>query len=601
MATKSVIEIDIVDEKFQAFAKEFEKLKKSTEAFSETMSKSGSGGAKEANKTSDAIKKAEKNQKDFNKAIKDGGIELKNVALTAAGIAKSMADTAVSAAKWLTLGAIGSGWGLAGIAQAVGNDRNLAIGFGIESGQVRASRNILNRYGLDSDSLLKSLNVGLNDPNQMAVLGRLGVNVNQNDPNRAKDPLQALMQMLPTLASFKDTYKGNAAAMWNQQFAGTGISYDVVNLLSNLKKQHPEEFKAIPKDIVAESGKLASRDSAEARYQKFLQQLDEAGLRIRSVFVDHSGKLAESLTKLSSSVADAITNLLESKNFKDAIDWLDVHIKEFAEYLTGEQVKKDMQTFLTAVVNVTNGLERLLKWLNVIPKTAKEKEKDKIVSDITLGGSQNVGGLLENVWDSVSNAEENAKKSPTDKLKNVNDFLSGTPILDAAKNFISSFIDASKNLKKLNTQEGLLKSLEPELAERLKKLNLPIISGKRGAEWAENNAIWNEAHKRYETKEGHPIAMHGSKHLTGEAADIQLPEEWKKGTWEELNQHLAPFKLYAPLKEYNEWNHIQKLPATTPASQQVSFRVNVNEVAGANTFSVLAGMFGQYSGLTSVG
>ena len=66
MTVKSVIEIDVLDEKFKAFQAAFDKYKKSVDEQSKKW--------KEVNKT---LEEAEKRQKAFNKAISDGAQNLK--------------------------------------------------------------------------------------------------------------------------------------------------------------------------------------------------------------------------------------------------------------------------------------------------------------------------------------------------------------------------------------------------------------------------------------------------------------------------------------------------------------------------------------------
>ena len=78
MTVKSVIEIDVLDEKFKAFSASFEKYKKSVEDHSKKW--------KEVNK---ALEEAEKRQKAFNKSIQDGGVALKNAVSVTASISNS--------------------------------------------------------------------------------------------------------------------------------------------------------------------------------------------------------------------------------------------------------------------------------------------------------------------------------------------------------------------------------------------------------------------------------------------------------------------------------------------------------------------------------
>ena len=122
MTVKSVIEIDVLDEKFKAFQAAFEKYKKSVDEQSKKW--------KEVNKT---LEEAEKRQKAFNKALQEGAESLKGAVGHTASIAKNMASAALSAAKWLTYSAIGGGFGLGGLAAGASNLRREATGLGVNT------------------------------------------------------------------------------------------------------------------------------------------------------------------------------------------------------------------------------------------------------------------------------------------------------------------------------------------------------------------------------------------------------------------------------------------------------------------------------------
>ena len=128
MAVKSVIEIDVNDEKFKAFQAAFDKYQKTLDLQQKRWS--------EVNKTFDQLNKK---QKDFNKLVKDNAKNLKDAVSTTSNIARNMASAALSAAKWVAYGALGGGFGLGALASSASDYRRQALGLGVSTGQLRAA------------------------------------------------------------------------------------------------------------------------------------------------------------------------------------------------------------------------------------------------------------------------------------------------------------------------------------------------------------------------------------------------------------------------------------------------------------------------------
>ena len=139
MANKSVISIDVNDSKFKEFAASFAKYQDALKAMTNDWDKSNAASGKHAADTEKALKKIQKAQKDLNKDIADGLSVLKGVSKVTGDIAANFASSAVSIAKWLTLSAIGSGFGLGALAGSATNTRKSATGLGVTSGELRAA------------------------------------------------------------------------------------------------------------------------------------------------------------------------------------------------------------------------------------------------------------------------------------------------------------------------------------------------------------------------------------------------------------------------------------------------------------------------------
>ena len=365
MATKSVIEIDILDEKFQAFTKEFEKLQKAVKNMPGDWQNAFSGAGKGAKSVADGIKKSEKNQKDFNKSISDGNYHLKNAARTASGIAKSMADTAVSAAKWIAFGAIGGGFGLAGIASNASDYRRRAQGLGTTTGDLRASETNLNKY-VDLNTVLTNITALQHDITQSFFLGRLG-------GTRAGNPVDQL-----------ETVMSNAI----QDFVAHGKDVNYAQNVGLTKIFSPEELIRLSslsaseltktfQQLAADRDKFKIDDKISRDWQNFWVQLSRAGQNIQVLLIDKLKDLAEPLTELSKSILEAIDSFLKNKEIGQWIKSFGESIKEFGAYLSTPEFKQDIEDFVTNIGAMAEAIANILRKIGIVPeKTYKVTQND---------------------------------------------------------------------------------------------------------------------------------------------------------------------------------------------------------------------------------
>ena len=168
MSVKSVIEIDVNDDKFKAFQAAFDRYQKILDQQSKKW--------EEVNKIFDDITKKQKN---FNKAVKDSEKGLKDAVITTGNIARNMASAALSAAKWVAFGAIGGGFGLGGLASSASDYRRQALGLGISTGQLR-NANVAYGRAFNAESALSNIANIQNDPANKQILARLGGQTGQN-------------------------------------------------------------------------------------------------------------------------------------------------------------------------------------------------------------------------------------------------------------------------------------------------------------------------------------------------------------------------------------------------------------------------------------
>jgi len=203
MATKSVIEIDVLDEKFKAFQQAFEKYQKAVK-----------GMPADWQKVNDTLNNIDASQKKMNKSLSDNSKALRDAAYQTGVIAKNMASSAISIAKWVALGAIGSGFGLGGIAASANDYRRKAQGLGISTGDLRGANVTLSRY-INPESTLGNIADIKSDLARQQILGRLGGGANQS-------PATVGNQMYNQQQSSYSDQQQQTQQSWNNIFGAVG-------------------------------------------------------------------------------------------------------------------------------------------------------------------------------------------------------------------------------------------------------------------------------------------------------------------------------------------------------------------------------------------
>jgi len=339
MATKSVIEIDVLDDKFQAFAKEFEKIKKALAQMPSDWSKANSSGIKSIQGVGKSLQDAKKKQDDFNKSIKDGEQALKNMAGITANIARNMANTAISFAKFITLGAIGGGFGLGALASATSGQRRTAQGLGITTGQLRSAEVYGGRY-INPLQTLGNLADIQSDITKRYLLNPFGLGQTQGK-NAA--------ELLPdTLTKGRQLFKqfGGEKSILDATGVTKVIDYETLRRLGNLEEK---EFKEFIENLKNGNKQFATFDKLDKAWQDFWVNLNKTSQKLQVTLINVLEKLPESLGKLSDAVADAIETFLSHPELQEWLDSLVQGIKKFAIYLTGGEFKKDVDEFWNTI------------------------------------------------------------------------------------------------------------------------------------------------------------------------------------------------------------------------------------------------------------
>lgn len=356
MATKSVIEIDILDDKFKSFQAAFDKYRDTLKSM-----------PKEWQKTNEKITDIVKKQNDLNKSIKDGNVALKETANTTASIARNLASSALSIAKWVTLGALGGGFGLGAIAASASSNLRQAQGYGITTGQLTAAKTYLGTL-IDPESILGSVAALKGQVGGSAILGRLTQgNLSQNPAEMLSGLIQGALRV----------YRG-AGGNWDlakQTLEPAGFTQqDMIRLNIQSAEQLKETLDAASN--AAKRFDVSTADSVA--WQKFWIQLKASGQLIETSFIKNLKVLTPALEQLSKSVADAIDGLLKNEDFQKWVDYASQKIHDFGEYLGSRKFQKDVKDFMSALSALATSVGKVARFFGLIKTTPEDRQQEAV-------------------------------------------------------------------------------------------------------------------------------------------------------------------------------------------------------------------------------
>ena len=506
MATKSVIDIDINDEKFREFQKLFEKYQQSLGKMPNQWGKinkevsSLQGNFNRVQHALDTIaSRLDKNYKTLqntDQVVNKTEKHFQNIGKTAASISKNIASTTFNLLKWgsvsTAFGLLGAAGGLFGIGSLAGgaNDiRRQSQGLGVSAGELKSAQINFQRVA-DVNSVLGNLATAQTDIQKQWAFQAAGVNANQN-----------VAQLLPQLLRKSgEVYKAGSTATAQQRLdvsglSALGIDVETARRMASLRK---DEIDNIEKKYNADTKSLALTDALLLRWQDLDVQLTRSKTKIENVFLTGLEGLVKPLDELSDSFSDAVKAFLESPKLKEWIGTLGVKLEEFAKYLEKPEFKTDVENFLTNVGKIGEAaldLAEAIIWLAGIVK-----------NPLNPGNL----GILQ-------------KGMPEGK---------------------SEFDPSREGMKKgFKAWWNNLSGVNPDLANAIQAAGLPVISGYRSEK--EEAALRHHIDPKtgkWVTKDGLPVTQPGetSHHTTGTAVDINNARKYS-------DEYLAQYGLYRPL------------------------------------------------------
>ncbi|ECJ2353343.1 hypothetical protein FNI87_15425 [Salmonella enterica subsp. salamae] len=411
MAAKSIVEIDVQDEKFQSFLEKFNEYQKALGELPEQWRGAVHGlgeAAKETERVRDGtegitkafadgvaalasvndgldrlngnLEKATKTQTEFNK--KSGGARnfLNKASKDAKSLAGHIKDATTSLLSWGTVlglfsGLAGAGglWGLNHLAGNASAQRFTAMGLGTTAGGLNSTAVDFQKALGNPVGTLGAIRDAQLDLSKRWQFRAMGV----DNPDR--DPAELLPEMIKAA---RDIFVRNGSTQQGAEAYGL-TNYFTLDDLNRFKKMSDEEIDAMAKQAQQDTRRLQLTDQQLRQWQDFNIQLDRSKVSIGNTFIRGLAPLAPELGKLSDAFFGAIETVLKSPELGKWIDGLSDGIRRFGNYLASPEFQKDVEAFISGVERLGRVIGKVIDWISGKSDITADdiKSRSSILSD----------------------------------------------------------------------------------------------------------------------------------------------------------------------------------------------------------------------------
>ncbi|EKK3213252.1 hypothetical protein PMH90_001386 [Salmonella enterica] len=411
MAAKSIVEIDVQDEKFQSFLEKFNEYQKALGELPEQWRGAVHGlgeAAKETERVRDGtvgitkafadgvaalasvndgldrlngnLEKATKTQTEFNK--KSGGARnfLNKASKDAKSLAGHIKDATTSLLSWGTVlglfsGLAGAGglWGLNHLAGNASAQRFTAMWLGTTAGGLNSTAVDFQKALGNPVGTLGAIRDAQLDLSKRWQFRAMGV----DNPDR--DPAELLPEMIKAA---RDIFVRNGSTQQGAEAYGL-TNYFTLDDLNRFKKMSDEEIDAMAKQAQQDTRRLQLTDQQLRQWQDFNIQLDRSKVSIGNTFIRGLAPLAPELGKLSDAFSGAIETVLKSPELGKWIDGLSDGIRRFGNYLASPEFQKDVEAFISGVERLGRVIGKVIDWISGKSDITADdiKSRSSILSD----------------------------------------------------------------------------------------------------------------------------------------------------------------------------------------------------------------------------
>lgn len=388
MVAKSIVDIDVNDDKFVAFMERFREYQSALDDLPEAwrvaavgigesskQTEKAKGETKELGAEFNAVAEAiltinsgidrlntnledsKKKQDEFNKSTRSAKGFLSDATKDAKSLAGHIKEATASLLSWggivgIFTGVLGVG-GLFGINRLVattGAQRFTSLGLGTSIGALDSTAINYQKALGNPAGTLGAIRDSQMDLSKRWTFQAMGIN------NPDQDPAKLLPQMI---RNARDIFVQNGSTLQGAQAHGL-TNFFTLDDLNRFKNMSDEEITAMEKRAQQDARMLQITDQQARQWQDFNVQLDYSSQSIRNTFVRGLGPLTPQLSKLSDALSGAIDTVLKSPELGKWIDGLARGIERFGNYLSSPEFTSDVLSFMDGVKRLGQSVSRLI-------------------------------------------------------------------------------------------------------------------------------------------------------------------------------------------------------------------------------------------------
>ncbi|PXH54338.1 transglycosylase [Klebsiella variicola] len=392
MVAKSIVDIDVNDDKFVAFMERFREYQSALDDLPEAwrvaavgigesskQTEKAKGEAKELgaefNAVADAIltinsgidrlnanlEDSNKKQDEFNKKAGQGQGFINQAKKDAKELAGHIKEATDSLLSWggiigIFTGVLGVGglFGINRLAATTGAQRFTSLGLGTSIGALDSTAINYQKALGNPAGTLGAIRDSQMDLSKRWTFQAMGIN------NPDQDPAKLLPQMI---RNARDIFVKSGSTLQGANAYGL-TNFFTLDDLNRFKNMSDEEITAMEKRAQQDAHMLQITDQQARQWQDFNVQLDYSSQSIRNTFVRGLGPLTPQLSKLSDALSGAIDTVLKSPELGKWIDALAGGIERFGNYLASPTFKSDVESFMSGVERLGRVIMKVLGWLD---------------------------------------------------------------------------------------------------------------------------------------------------------------------------------------------------------------------------------------------
>ncbi|SVT97357.1 lytic transglycosylase domain-containing protein [Klebsiella pneumoniae] len=377
MVAKSIVDIDVNDDKFVAFMERFREYQSALDDLPEAwrvaavgigesskQTEKAKGETKELGAEFNAVAEAiltinsgidrlntnledsKKKQDEFNKKAGQGQGFINQAKKDAKELAGHIKESTASLLSWggivgIFTGVLGVGglFGINRLAATTGAQRFTSLGIGTSIGALDSTAINYQKALGNPAGTLGAIRDSQMDLSKRWTFQAMGIN------NPDQDPAKLLPQMI---RNARDIFVQNGSTLQGAQAHGL-TNFFTLDDLNRFKNMSDEEITAMEKRAQQDARMLQITDQQARQWQDFNVQLDYSSQSIRNTFVRGLGPLTPQLSKLSDALAGAIDTVLKSPELGKWIDALAGGIERFGNYLASPAFTSDVESFMSGV------------------------------------------------------------------------------------------------------------------------------------------------------------------------------------------------------------------------------------------------------------